>query len=293
VTVRPASGLTATTRGILLMLFAIFCFTLMDALAKDLVARYPFAQVVWARFAGQLLLVALILRQHLLPLLRTRHPLLHLVRSATQLGATALFFASLTHIGLAEATALSDINPVLITLGAALFLGERLGPVRVAGVLAAMAGAMIVIRPGAEVFTPAAFLPLMGACCYAASALLTRVIGQSESAWTAMAYGAGFGTLAAGCTLPFVWTPVPAADLPLFAVLGGLGTLAQLCIIRSFSIAEASVVAPFGYTGIIFAAFWGVIFFAEWPDLATVAGALVIVAAGLYVWRHETRAGQP
>jgi drug/metabolite transporter (DMT)-like permease len=275
------------------MLFAILCFTLMDALAKELVGRYPFVQVVWARFVGQLLLVALILRQHLPGLARTRYPLLHLIRGTTQVGATTLFFASLPHIGLAEATALSDINPVLITLGAALFLGERLGPARVAGVLVAMCGAMIVIRPGADVFTPAAFLPLMGAVCYAASALLTRVVGPNESAWTAMILGAALGALVTGLRLPFVWVPIPAGDLPLFAVLGALGTLAQLCIIRSFSIAEASVVAPFGYTGIVFAALWGIVFFGEYPDLPTVLGALVIVAAGLYVWRHETRAALP
>jgi drug/metabolite transporter (DMT)-like permease len=277
------------TRGILLMIAAILLFTAMDATAKGLIARYPAPQVIWVRFAGQLVIVLLLLRHHLGPVLRTRFPVLHFWRSASQFGATTFFFLSLPHIGLAEATAIADINPVLITLGAALFLGERLGPRRIAGVIVALIGALIVIRPGAGVFTWWAILPLLCALSYATSALLTRKIGAQESVWASMVYAAVFGTVVAGIALPFVWQPVAAGDLWLFALVACLGTGAQLCIIRSFSITEASVVAPFAYLGIVFAAGWGILLYDQWPDLWTVIGALVIVGAGLYVWHRETR----
>lgn len=280
----------STRQGILLMLLSLLLFTAMDALAKGLVQHYPTAQVVWARFAGQLFLVFLILNIRLGPTLRTRHPRLHALRSLTQLGATGFFFASLTQIGLAEATALADINPVLITLGAAIFLGERLGPRRIAGVITAMIGALIIIRPGADVFTPAALLPLACAVCYAASALLTRKVGMSESPWTSMIYGALFGTIATSALMPAVWQPIAAADLWLFAVVGILGTAAQLCLIRAFSVAEAGAIAPFGYVGIILATGWGVVLYDEWPDALTFLGAGIIVASGLYIWHRETRA---
>jgi drug/metabolite transporter (DMT)-like permease len=283
----------SATRGILLMILAILLFTAMDATAKGLIERYPAPQVIWVRFAGQLLIVLVILRHHLLPVLRTRFPVLHFWRSASQFGATTFFFLSLPHIGLAEATAIADLNPVLITLGAALFLGEKLGPRRLAGVLVALFGALIVIRPGAGVFTWWALLPLLCAVSYATSALLTRKIGAQESVWASMVYAALFGTLVAGATLPFVWQPVATADLWLFAMIACLGTAAQLCIIRSFSITEASVVAPFSYLGIIFATGWGIVLFDQWPDRWTVIGALVIVGAGLYVWHRETRASRP
>ncbi len=277
-------------KGIALMLLAILAFTAMDAAAKGLVTRYPTNQVVFLRFAGQLILVVLILRGRTGPALRTAYPFMHVARSAFQLGATALFFTSLDFIGLAAATALTDINPVLITLGAALFLGERLGPRRIAGVVAAMIGAMIVIRPGSEVFSPAALLPLGAAVCYAGNALLTRHFGPRESYWTPMLYAALFGTLICGTTLPFAWQPVAAADIPLFVLVGCLGTFAQLCLIRSFSTAEASAVAPFAYVGIIFATIWGIVLYAEYPDVWSVAGALVIAGAGLYVWHREMKA---
>lgn len=280
----------STRTGILLMLLAILLFTMMDALAKGLVQRYPTEQVVWARFTGQLLLVIVILNRNLPPVLRTRHPRLHLLRSATQLGATGFFFTSLNYIGLAEATALTDINPVLITLGAAVFLGERLGPRRIAGVIAAMIGAMIVIRPGMGVFTPAALLPLCCAVCYATNAIITRKVGSTETAWTSMLYAGLFGTLVTSALLPGAWVPIPLSDLPIFVTIGCLGTAAQLALIRSFSIAEASSVAPFGYAGIVLATLWGILLYGEYPDLMTIIGASIIVLAGLYVWHRETQA---
>ena len=279
------------------MILAVLLFSTMDAVAKGLITRYPAPQVIWVRFFGQFLLVLLILGpgfgQPRLPslgtVLRTRFPMLHFWRSASQLGATSFFFLSLPHVGLAEATAIADINPVLITLGAAIFLGEKLGPRRVAGVGVALIGALIVIRPGAGVFTWWSLMPLGCALSYAVSAHLTRKIGAQESVWASMIYAALFGTIAAGATLPFVWAPIAAEDLWRFVLIGCLGTGAQLCIIRSFSITEAGIVAPFSYLGIIFATFWGAVLFGKFPDRWTVIGALVIVGAGLYVWHRETQ----
>jgi drug/metabolite transporter (DMT)-like permease len=288
----PPLPASPVTRGILLMLLAILCFTAMDAAAKGLVQRYPAPQVVWARFAGQFVLVLILLNRAVPRLARTRFPVLHLWRSLFQLGATGLFFLSLGHVGLAEATAITDINPVLITLGAALFLGERLGPRRLAGVVVALIGALLIIRPGAGVFTPWALLPLGAAICYTGNALLTRRIGPHESVWTAMLWASAIGTGASALALPAVWVAPAAADLWLFALVAVLGTGAQLCIIRSFSTTEASVVAPFAYVGIIFATFWGWLLYDELPDAMTFLGALVIVAAGLYVWHREAVAAR-
>jgi drug/metabolite transporter (DMT)-like permease len=280
------------TRGVALMILAIFLFTAMDATAKGLIARYPASQVVWARFAGQLVIVLVILNLRAATYLRTRHPGLHLARSAFQFGATGLFFLSLTHVGLAEATALTDTNPVLITLGAAAFLGERLGPRRIFGVVLALIGALIILRPGSGVFSFWALLPLGAAVCYTGNALLTRFIGQREPVWTSLLHASIFGTVLAALALPFVWVPISGPDAALFGLVGLLGTGAQLCVIKSFSTTEASVVAPFAYLGIVFATVWGAVLYDQWPDRWTVIGALVIVGAGLYVWHRERQAAR-
>lgn len=281
--------MSATNKGILLLASAIFAFTAMDALAKHLVATFPTVQVVWARNIGQLVLVALILRERFGGAMRTAHPKLHLARSCTQLLATGFFFVSLSYIGLAEATALAGISPILITLGAALFLGERLTRARVLALGLAGAGALVILRPGMGVFTLAAILPLLCAAAYAANMLLTRAVGARESPWAAMIYAALFGTVLTSAALPWAWVTPTAMEVALFAAVGVLGALAQLLIIRAYSLAEASVLAPFGYLDMLYAMGWSVFAFGHWPDLPTALGALVIALAGLYVWAEGKR----
>ena len=285
---RPAG--TQTT-GIMLLLAAILGFTMMDATAKHLTQTYHPGQVVWARFVGNLLIFALIFRAAMFPLLRTRRPGLQFARALMQLGSVGLFFSSLQVIGLAEATAIMDLNPVLITLGAALFLGERIGPRRLAGIGAALIGALIIIRPGMGVFQPAALLPLAGAFTYAAGALLTRM-ARADSVATSVMWSAVVGSALTSLVAPFVWQPIAPSDLWAFALLGVFGTLSQYLLVRAFATAEAGVLAPFGYTGLIWAGLWGWLLFGQLPDLWTVAGAALIVAAGLYVWSREASAAR-
>ena len=275
--------------GIVLLCLAIVTFTLMDATAKYLTQSYHPAQVVWVRFVTNLAIVLLLFRQRVPVLLRTRQPGLQIARALTQLGSVGLFFTSLQFIGLAEATAIMDLNPVLITLGAALFLGERIGPRRAMGIVAALVGAVIIIRPGPGVFQPAALLPLMGAFTYAAGALLTRMV-RGDSIATSILWSALIGTALTSIAVPFFWSPIDPAHLGAFLMLGIFGTIAQTLLIRAFSLAEASTLAPFGYLGLIFAGLWGALFFDQLPDRWTVLGAVIIVTAGLYVWSREARA---
>lgn len=295
-TIVPASAppdLPGTTaRGIVMMLLAVLTMTAMDAAAKELIGRYPTLQVVWARYLFQTLGVALWQVRSLRRVLRTQHPWLHVLRSLCQLGATTCFFASLRFVGLATATAIADMSPITITLGAALILRERIGPRRVAGVAVAFIGALIIIRPGSAVFSPAALLPLAAATFFAGYALITRHIGAREPVWTALIYSTMIGAALTTALLPGVWHPIPLSDLPFFVLIGILGVVAQMFMIRAYSLAEASVIAPFGQADLVFAATWGLLLFGEWPDGWTIVGALVIAGAGLYVWHRETRAAR-
>lgn len=280
-----------TSLGILLLCAAILTFTLMDATAKHLTERYDPGFIVWARFAGNMLVVGLLFGRRFRSTLRSAAPRVQVWRAITQLVSVGLFFTSLNYIGLAEATAIMDVNPVLITLMAALFLGERIGPRRAAGIAVALIGAMIVIRPGAGVLHPAAVLPLIGAFSYAAGAILTRLARQDSTA-TSVLWSATIGTIVTTAALPFFWQPVAPGDLWAFALLGLFGTAAQALIIRAFAVAEASAIAPFGYTGLIWAGLWGWLFWGSIPDVWTILGAAMIVAAGLYVWAREAQAAR-
>lgn len=276
--------------GIALMLAAIFCFSTMDALAKSLSGRFEVTQVVWARYAGQTAIAAAVLFPRLATLLRTSNLGLQLLRSALLFGATFCFFTALSHMEIASATAVMNIHPVLLTLGAALLLREPLGPRRLLAIAAALTGALIVIRPGSDVFSPAALLPLLGGTLYASYALTTRFLGRAEPILTSFLYTALIGTVAASLLVIPNWQSPAPADWLWFLAIGGVGALGQFSLIRALTVAEAGVVAPFGYAGVVFASLWGVFAFGERPDAATLLGAVVIVGAGVYVWHRETRA---
>jgi len=282
--------ISAQTRGILLMIAAIFAFSLLDLTAKALTMRVGVMQTLWARYAGQTLLVFLIILPRLKSRLRTSYPKLQVLRALFMLGATTFFFTGLSFLGLAETTAIMDISPVLITLGAALFLGERFGPRRAFGVLAALTGAMIIIRPGSGVLSFYALLPIAAAVCYCGFALATRFVGSGENVWTSMFYGASLGGVVFTVIIPFYWQTPDAIAIVLMLFIGAISTLPHFLLIHSLTLAEASVVAPIGYLGLLFATIWGMIFFGDFPDALTYLGAFVIVAAGIYVWHRENRA---
>ncbi|MCR9127848.1 MAG: DMT family transporter [Rhodobacteraceae bacterium] len=270
------------------MLIAILCFSLMDATVKVLAPRVGVVPTLWARYGGQMMIVLILIAPRMRTVGRTEMPGLQMARSLLMLCATICFFSGLSRIPLTEASALMAMNPVFITLGAALFLGESLGPRRIAGIVAALCGAMIVIRPGSEVFTAAALFPIGAAICYSGYALLTRRVGNRESVWTSLFYTGLVGTVLLTLAVPFAWQGADGTALALMAAVAVLGTAGQLSLIRAFSTGEAGMLAPYSYAGVVFAAVWSLSFFGEWPDIWTVLGALVIVASGLYVWYRET-----
>lgn len=280
--------MTVQSRAILLMIGAIFCFSVMDATVKALAPQVGVLPALWARYAGQMLLVFLIVLPRLRQVARTRYPGLQFLRSILLMSATAFFFTGLSLIPLTDAAALMATNPVMITLGAAIFLGERLGLRRIGGIAAALIGALIIIRPGSDVFSLAALFPLAAAACYSTYALLTRRVGADEDIWTTLFYTGMVGTVILSIAVPFQWQTPDATGVVQMVMIALAGTLGQLALIRAFSEGEAAMLAPYSYVGLAFAALWGVLFFSEFPDVWTVVGSVVIAGAGLYVWHRET-----
>jgi len=283
----PASD---TARGILLMIAAMFLFSGMDVCAKLIGHRTNTVMALWARYAGQTVIVTLLVLPRLNSVMKTNYPGLQLLRSIFLLVGTTCFFFGMVLIGLANAAAIFDINPVLITLAAALVLRESFGPRRLFGVLASLVGALIIIRPGSAVFSLAALLPLVAAVGYTCYAITTRFVGRDEDTWTSLFYTAAFGAVLLSFAVPFFWVPPDTQTIMLMLLIGAIGSIGHFCLIRAFSMTEASVLAPFAYVGLLFAILWGILIFGEYPDFYTYLGALVIVAAGIYVWHRETQA---
>jgi drug/metabolite transporter (DMT)-like permease len=279
--------MTAKTLPILLMIGAIFCFASMDATAKYLMKEIGPAQTIWARYTVQAILVTVLILPKINIYGKTKYPKLQFLRSVALMMATTLFFFAFSKLGLAEASAIFNISPVLITLGAFLFLREQIGPRRVIGIVVSLLGALIIIRPGSGVFTVYALLPLGAAIFYSTYSLATRFVGTNESPWTSLFYSAIFGAICYSIYIVFHWNPMSSNALLLTIIIGLFGTAGHICLIRALTLGEASLVAPFIYTNLLFTTIWGLVLFGNFPDFWTICGALIIVAAGVYVWARD------
>ena len=275
------------TFPILLMIGAIFCFASMDATAKYLMKEIGPAQTIWARYTVQAILVTVLILPKINIYGKTKYPKLQFLRSVALMMATTLFFFAFSRLGLAEASAIFNISPVLITLGAFLFLREQIGLRRVIGIFVSLLGALIIIRPGSGVFTIYALLPLGAAIFYSTYSLVTRFVGADESPWTSLFYSAIFGAICYSIYIVFHWNPMSNNALLLTIIIGLFGTAGHICLIRALTLGEASLVAPFIYTNLLFTTIWGLVLFGNFPDFWTICGALIIVAAGVYVWARD------
>ena len=278
--------LTAAQKGAALMVAGVFCMASMDVMAKTLGHSIPVAQIVWLRFVSQALLVGggLIIARR--ALFTSAHIKLHMLRGLATTFSSYMFFLGIIYLPLADATALIQLGPVMVTLGAVFVLGETIGRRRIVAIAVAFLGAMLIIRPGSSVMSLASAFPMLGAVGFTVYALATRFV-RSDGPWTALFLQGVFGTMFSSLLVPFFWQPIALADAPAVAALVGFGILGHLLMIRAFAAAPAGDIAPYGYAGLLFAVIFGLVLFGETPDVVTLLGAVVIVTAGIYVWYRE------
>ncbi len=273
--------------GVAWMLLTTLFFLSLDAVAKHLVSSYPVIQVVWGRFLFHLILAAMILGPRFGFFVRSANLPLQVVRSILLLATTVLFFFGVRLLPLAEASAIMFTSPILLSILAIPFLGEKVGPYRWAAIFVAFLGALVVVRPGTGVMGVGALFLLGCSFCNAFYQLITRKLRGTDEARTTLLYTALAGTVGTSLAVPLVWTPIAAGDWPLFAALGVFGCLGHFTLIKAFQSAPATVVAPFSYASIIWAILYGFLFFGDLPDFWTLVGASIIAAGGLYILHRD------
>lgn len=280
-----------STTGIVYMVLGVSLLPIMNSVAKSLAADYPMTQVVWARFLGHLLWMALYFGPVVgAALLRTSRPREMLGRSLVFFASNFLFIAALPHVQLASASAIMFTTPLVVVALSVLLLGERVGTWRGAAVVAGFCGALVIIRPGTSVFHPATALIMGSALCFAIYQIWTRRLARYERPQTLIIYTALVGAVIMTSIAP--WSALPPADSTAalkFAAVGLLGGAAQYLIIRALQRAPASVVSPIGYTELVGAVVLGYVLFDDLPDAHTWFGAALIVTSGLVVVYRERR----
>jgi drug/metabolite transporter (DMT)-like permease len=169
-------------------------------------------------------------------------------------------------------------------------LGEKVGWRRWAAVLVGLAGAMIVVRPGSEVFQWAALLPIGSELFFALFQLITRKLAGQDSAMTTLLYTQVVAAIGASLAVPFFWTPMTPGQLAFAFAAGCVGLAAHMCMFNAFRLADASLLAPINYTRIVASVLLGYFIFGDLPDVYTIIGGAVIIGSGLFVIWRETQA---
>lgn len=271
------------------MLAGAFCLSTMDAIAKWLGQDYTLTQLVF--FRGVFGLPPVLLLAYMtggMVTLRTRRWRVHLFRGLVMTASVYAFFAGLRHLPLADAWAVVFTAPLIITALSPLVLGESVGWRRWTAVLTGFAGVLLIVRPGLAAFQPASLYILVAAAAYAVNFLLSRKYAAEDGTALNVLFITATGLVVATVLLPGQWhAPADGLTWSLFALMGTLGGVAMIFLTQAFRVAPAPVVAPFDYSAMIWAILWGWMIWHDWPDAATLAGAVLIVGAGIYVGHRE------
>ena len=277
-----------------LVLMSLALFSGLDACSKVLVTDYSPVLITWCRYAANLVL--------LLPfLLRAGpHPFatagigLQIGRGVAMGGSSVLFIAGLAQMAMPDATAVAFAAPLIVTALSIPFLGEKVGIRRWSAVAVGFLGVMIIVQPASSAFHPASLYPLASAACWAAGLVITRRIKTRDATLTTLLYTTIVAFLLATVFLPWVWQPLPLRAVLLVGLMGVLSSAGQYFLLLGYQRGPASLLAPFSYMQIITSTFWGAVLFGTWPGAATLIGAAIVVASGLYVLHRERmRRGEP
>jgi drug/metabolite transporter (DMT)-like permease len=225
-----------------------------------------------------------------LDLLRTQRLRLQLLRGVLVLASSLAFVSALGALPLADATAINYSTPVLVTLLAVAFLGERMTPSRVGFVVAGIVGMLLIVRPGSDMFQGGSLYAIAAACCYAIYQILTRLMA-SENPRVLLFYPALLGVIAMSIVAPTLeWPPhVPWQHVALIVAGGLCGTMGHFLFILAFRHAPASGLTPFTYMQLVWATLLGWFVYGDFPDALTLAGMTVIAGSGLLITLHERR----
>lgn len=279
-------------RGVIYITAAYLVFTFGNAIAKALVPRYPVLELVFFRNAGALPLIgAMVAARGGLSVIRTRHAALQVSSALAVVGSTLGYYAALALLPLGDAAALGNALPLFLTVLAIPLLHEHVGIHRWMAVLIGFAG-LTVAAIGSGSFhggpDPVGVLLVLGQSLVGAiSQLQIRQLAAFDRSLTIVAWQIVLLTLLCALPLPFVWTSPSPLDLVLLIILGILGGLGQLMTAQAFHYAEASQIAPWSYSGTPWAMIVGFFLWGEIPTWLEIAGAIVMILAGLYILRRE------
>ena len=274
--------------GIVLMLVSGFMFVTMDMLAKYAADDLPVPIIVWGRYAFHLIImVALFPGARMKRLWRTERPIALSLRGGLLAACTLFFFLAISTVPLADANAITFASPFFVVALSIPILREKVGGRRWAAVVIGFIGVLIILRPGFQEVHWAYLMLIAVALMFALYSIMTRQLSRNEDPVAMLFYTGLVGALCSSLVAPFYWQTPNVQQWLLLLGIGVIGGVSHLIVIHAFKAANASMLAPFQYPMIIWATLYGYYVFDDVPDAWTIAGAIIIIASGFYVWLRE------
>ena len=286
------SGLSDNLRGALLMMASMAAFTFNDVCIKATGGAVPLNQLLFLRGVLTsifIFILALKLRSVKLTLPAKDWALIA-VRTLSEIGAAYFFLTALFNMPIANVTAILQVLPLTVTLGAALFFRDPVGWRRMTAILVGFCGMLLIVRPGPDGFNQYAIYGMIAVVFVTARDLATRRMSPATPSMTVTLSASVGVMLFFGAAAMFEpWTPVATREITLIVgasvfIIGGY--LFSVMVMR---IGEVSFVAPFRYTGLLWALILGLLLFGDWPDPITLLGAAIVVSSGVFALYRERK----
>jgi drug/metabolite transporter (DMT)-like permease len=281
------SGPSRLTRGVLLMTLAMLSIPVTDGLAKYLSVDYSPLFLGWARYAVACAIVLPIAAGlHGTRIFPTEQLPSHVLRTAFLVTGMSCYFLAVAHIPLATAISAFFVGPILASALSVVLLGERMTFRKLLSLFLGFAGAMVILRPGGQV-EPGVLLALCAGICFAFYMIATRQAAKRSDPVKTLAFQCLVGALLLTPTAVLNWSVPAWNDIAFFAGLGLFSALSHLLSIAAFRLADASTLAPLVYMELISSAVIGYFAFGDIPGAGTLAGATLIIAAGLILLQRR------
>ena len=282
---------SARLAGVGLMLLSIFLFSFGDALGKYLVMVYSVGQLLWLRACAALIVLLPTMWRQRAEFNRLQRPWLQLLRVTLSTLEVAAFFLATVYLPLADVITYYLACPIFVTALSAIVLREHVGWRRWSAILIGFCGVLIALHPSSQTVSWPALIALGGSASFAILMLITRMLRDTPD--IVLASSQFVGTFLFGAAIaPIGWVTPSPGSLVLFAASGAISVIALLCVNRSLKLAPASVVVPYQYSMIVWAVMFGYAVFGDVPLIATIAGAAIIIGAGLYIFLRERDLGR-
>ena len=275
-------------KAIIFSLLGWMFLPVMDGFAKFLSDDLPILQITWARyFFTVVFTLPIMIFFFKKQLVWSDKPKLQILRGLILLSANICFFYAISIISLAKALTLAFVAPLIVTAFSPLMLGERVGFRRWTAVVVGFIGSLVVIRPGFVELNFASFAALGTGILYGFYLIITRKLSTSDNPLLTLLLTGMVGAILVSAVIPFYWVKPTLNQWSLMAGIGVFACIGHLFLILSLKYADASKLAPLGYTEIIPNVLIGYYFFSELPDNWTYVGLLIIILSGLYISRRE------